>query len=75
MGLLRDLVELSGWDRLTTTAQATAVFGAAGGLAVVLLARVLFGGRGWRRRCQFCGARIERGEAPFDRDPICWRCW
>jgi hypothetical protein len=42
---LRDLVELLGWDGLTAAEQTLAVVGAAVGLAGVLLARVLFGGR------------------------------
>jgi hypothetical protein len=44
MGALRDLLELSGWDGLTADEQTLAVAGAAAGLALVLAARVLFGG-------------------------------
>jgi hypothetical protein len=43
------LLELLGWDGLTVAEQASAVAGGAGGLAAVLLARVLFGGRGRRQ--------------------------
>jgi len=46
MAALRNLVELLGWDGLTATEQTLAVCGAATGLALVLLAWVLFGGRG-----------------------------
>jgi hypothetical protein len=38
------LLELLGWDGLTAAEQAFAVAGGAGGLALVLLVRVLFGG-------------------------------
>jgi hypothetical protein len=44
MGLLRDLVELVGWDGLTVSEQTIAAYGGAAGLAAVLLARALFGG-------------------------------
>jgi hypothetical protein len=50
MGLLRDLLQLSGWDGLSAAEQATAVYGAAGGPLAVLLARVLFGGPGRKGR-------------------------
>jgi hypothetical protein len=43
------LLELFGWDGLTAAEQATAVYGAAGGLALVLVGRALVGGRGRRR--------------------------
>ena len=45
MGLLRDLVDLVGWDGLTPADQRIAVYGAAGGLAVALGVWILFGGR------------------------------
>lgn len=48
MAALRDLVELVGWDGLTAAEQTLAIYGAAAGLAVALLAWVLFGGRGRR---------------------------
>jgi len=48
MGLLRDLVELLGWDGLDPAEQTLAVYGAAAGLAVALAAWVLFGGKGRR---------------------------
>jgi hypothetical protein len=48
MGLLRALLELSGWDGLTAAEQAFAVAGGAGGLALVVVGRALFGGRGGR---------------------------
>jgi hypothetical protein len=43
------LVEGLGWGGLTVAEQACAVAGGAAGLAAVLLARVLVGGRGRRR--------------------------
>jgi hypothetical protein len=46
MAALRDLVELLGWDALDPAEQLLAAYGAAGGLALALLAWVLFGGRG-----------------------------
>jgi hypothetical protein len=48
LGHLGHLLELLGWDGLTAAEQTLAVASAAGGLAVVLLVRVLFGGRGRR---------------------------
>jgi hypothetical protein len=42
-GLL-DLLQLFGWDGLTADEQTLAVAGGAGGLALVLLGRALFGG-------------------------------
>jgi hypothetical protein len=44
--VIGDLVELLGWDGLTAAEQALAVYGAGVGLALVLLVRALFGGRG-----------------------------
>jgi len=45
---LQQLLQLFGWDGLTAAERAGAVCGAAGGLLAVLVARVLFGGRGRR---------------------------
>jgi hypothetical protein len=42
------LLDLLGWDGLTVAEQACAVAGSAAGLAAILLARALFGGRGRR---------------------------
>jgi hypothetical protein len=47
--MIAGLLQLLGWDGLTAAEQAFAVAGGAGGLALVLLRRALFGGRGRRR--------------------------
>jgi hypothetical protein len=49
MGFLRDLWTLTGWDGLSLAERELAVYGAAGGLALALVGRALFGGRGGRR--------------------------
>jgi hypothetical protein len=43
------LLDFFGWDGLTAAEQAWAVAGATAGLAAVLVARALVGGRGRRR--------------------------
>jgi uncharacterized membrane protein YdcZ (DUF606 family) len=43
------VLDFFGWSGLTATEQAWAVAGGAAGLAAVLVARVLVGGRGRRR--------------------------
>ena len=47
--MIAALLDFFGWGGLTATEQAWAIAGAAGGLAAVLVARALVGGRRRRR--------------------------